>query len=229
MGDKEPTTEAAVEGVKVKKKDIPLDREDFLVELISGIIIQLLIESLAVLDDLIHGKGFRSLFMSGKTLVYLYKYGVRDFGELIKAFCIFIPLFVGLFFALRGLYYRFKRMVILKFGKRYDAYIIDVQRMNKKFDVSILLTVEYRDNTGRFHKYHNPGLNPFTDYRIVSKACSIYVLGRSKYVTDFVLAPKDLVEEFKKLTEELGSEELAMEELKRRYGDTGDNSRIGGY
>ncbi|HBZ52204.1 MAG TPA: hypothetical protein DEO82_00365 [Eubacterium sp.] len=213
----------------MKKKDIPLDREKILVSFLSGVFIQLFICILVILLDLMHGKGFEALYMMGQLFPYLYRHGIRDFVQLVEIICIFSPFIIGVFLALRGIYYQFKRRIILKYGKRYDATIIAIKQMCERKDHTLRITVRYRMENGEFKFYKNPGLNPFTDYRIVSKACSIYVLGRSKYVTDFVLAPMDLVEEFKKLTEELGSEELAMEELKRRYGDTGDNSRIGGY
>jgi len=213
----------------MKKKDIPLNRENVFGEFFACVMVQLLFVLFMILDDLIHGKGFETVYLFIGLVSYLYSSGIRDFGQFIKVACIFSPLLMGVFFALRGIYYKFKRRIILKYGKRYDATIIAIEQVSGKKDYAIQLSVRYRKEDGEFKFYKNPGLNPFTDYRIVSKACSIYVLWRSKYVTDFVLAPKDLVEEFKKLTEELGSEELAMEELKRRYGDTGDNSRIGGY
>ncbi len=81
-----------------------------------------------------------------------------------------------------------KRDKILKYGKKYPAKVIKTKYITGYRFISsgVKYVVEYKDDYGVMRKYTTPKMDR-TRYAPCVPDCNIYILGKSKYVSDYVV------------------------------------------
>ncbi len=123
-------------------------------------------------------------------------YDKMDYLSAFKAVVVrFYILFFVIWFALCGIYSLIrsqlaikKRDKILKYGKKYPAKVIKTKYITGYRFISsgVKYVVEYQDDYGVMRKFTTPKMDR-TKYAPCVPDYNIYILGKSKYVSDYVV------------------------------------------
>ena len=209
----------------LRKKDIPLNKElSAHKEALWCFIILLILYTISVAQDIKAGNDFTI-----SRAVYIYK---SDPTFWVLTFAFILGTLIGHISL-------FKRKVLMKYGTQYEGKIVKAYIPYNS--VSMYFIVEYTDGKGRKRRYRNPGIYLYSYISLNAKKCTVYRLGMFTYVHGFdVLCVyddsifkfkskyernriiegkkkhKETMDEFRRLTRELGSEERALEEMKKR-------------
>jgi len=159
---------------KVDYRELPLNREvggGSLFIVTSCVIFWLVIAKYVFFDKMDYLTAFKSfvlnLFWSGSSIMFAF-YGI----------CWMIDTYLAIE----------KRNKIISHGKKYPAKIIKTKYVSGYRFISegIIYTVEYQDDNGIMRKYKTPKIAR-TGYAPCVPDCNIYILGKSKYVSDYVV------------------------------------------